>query len=82
MDDLDCRREQAVAEYKLALEARDGQLDTRLAAERGLKTPYAVKGHSCDEDDDEDQPKPPAKPAPGPQTPPPAAPSVNPFPGN
>ncbi len=32
------------------LAVRDGQQDTRLAAERGIKTAYAVKGHSCDED--------------------------------
>ena len=37
---------QAVAEYKQALENRDGQQDTRLAAERGVKAAYAVKGHS------------------------------------
>jgi tetratricopeptide (TPR) repeat protein len=48
--DLDCKREQAVAEYKEALKTRDGQQDTRLAAERGLRTAYAVNGHSCDED--------------------------------
>jgi hypothetical protein len=50
MLDLDCKREQAVAEYKEALKTRDGQQDTRLAAERGVKTAYAVNGHSCDED--------------------------------
>jgi tetratricopeptide (TPR) repeat protein len=60
MLDLDCKRDEAVAEYKEALEARDGQQDTRLAAERGMKAPYAVKGHSCDEDDDDSDP--PAKP--------------------
>jgi tetratricopeptide (TPR) repeat protein len=60
MLDLDCKRDEAVAEYREALEARDGQQDTRLAAERGVKAPYAVKGHSCDEDDDDSAP--PAKP--------------------
>jgi hypothetical protein len=35
---------------------RDGQQDTRLAAERGVKTAYAVKGHSCDEDADDSTP--------------------------
>jgi tetratricopeptide (TPR) repeat protein len=60
MLDLDCKRDEAVAEYREALEARDGQQDTRLAAERGMKAPYAVKGHSCDEDDDDSAP--PAKP--------------------
>lgn len=51
MLDLDCKREEAVAEYKQALEHRDGQQDTRLAAERGAKAAYRVNGHSCEEDD-------------------------------
>jgi hypothetical protein len=67
MLDLDCKRDQAVSEYKEALETRDGQQDTRLAAEHGVKAAYAVKGHSCDEDADDDAPEaaPPAKPGPG-----------------
>jgi predicted negative regulator of RcsB-dependent stress response len=60
--DLDCKRPQAVSEYQAALAARDGQQDTRLAAERGAKTAYAVKGHSCDEDADDSGTPPPAKP--------------------
>jgi tetratricopeptide (TPR) repeat protein len=56
MLDLDCKRDEAVSEYQLALKVRDGQQDTRLAAERGVKTAYAVKGHSCDEDADDDAP--------------------------
>jgi len=56
MLDLDCKRDEALAEYKEALESRDGQQDTRLAAERGVKTAYAVKGHSCDEDADDSTP--------------------------
>ncbi len=56
--DLDCKRDQAIAEYKAALAARDGQLDTRLAAQRGLRTAYAVNGHRCDvETDDEGDPQ-------------------------
>jgi tetratricopeptide (TPR) repeat protein len=35
MLDLDCKRDQALAEYQEALKVRDGQQDTRLAAERG-----------------------------------------------
>jgi len=63
MLDLDCKRDQAVSEYKEALDARDGQQDTRLAAERGVKTAYAVRGHSCEEDADDDSPgAAPAKP--------------------
>jgi tetratricopeptide (TPR) repeat protein len=56
MLDLDCKRDQAVSEYQLALTVRDGEQDTRLAAERGVKTAYAVKGHSCDDDADDDTP--------------------------
>lgn len=52
MLDLECKRPEAVSEYQLALAARDGQQDTRLAAERGVKAAYAVKGHSCEEDAD------------------------------
>jgi tetratricopeptide (TPR) repeat protein len=54
MLDLDCRRDQAVAEYKQALENRDGQQDTRLAAERGMKAAYSVRGHACEVDDSDD----------------------------
>lgn len=50
MLDLDCKRDQALSEYRTALTVRDGAQDTRLAAERGVKAAYAVKGHSCDED--------------------------------
>jgi tetratricopeptide (TPR) repeat protein len=50
MLDLECKRDEAVAEYKSALAVRDGQQDTRLAAERGVKAAYAVQGHSCEED--------------------------------
>jgi hypothetical protein len=66
--DLECKRDQAVTEYKAALEVRDGRLDTRLAADRGLKTAYAVKGHGCDEDADDEAPDNGA-PKPAPQTP-------------
>jgi tetratricopeptide (TPR) repeat protein len=54
MLDLDCKRDEAVSEYQAALTVRDGQQDTRLAAERGTKKAYAVNGHSCDEDSDDD----------------------------
>jgi tetratricopeptide (TPR) repeat protein len=60
MLDLDCKRDQALTEYQEALKTRDGQLDTRLAAERGVKAPYAVNGHSCDEDADDHGPPAPA----------------------
>ncbi len=55
MLDLQCKRDQALAEYKEALATRDGQLDTRLAAERGVKAAYVQRGHEKDcEDDDAD----------------------------
>ena len=54
MLDLDCKRDEAMAEYKEALATRDGAQDTRLAAERGVKAAYAVQGHSCEDADDED----------------------------
>ena len=56
MLDLDCKRDQAISEYKSALEVRDGQMDTRVAAERGVKAPFAVAGHTCSDDDDKDEP--------------------------
>jgi tetratricopeptide (TPR) repeat protein len=64
MFDLDCRREEAVSQYQAALGVRDGQQDTRLAAERGVKAAYAVKGHSCEEDTDSGDTKPEAGSAP------------------
>jgi len=63
MLDLDCKRDEALTEYQEALKTRDGQQDTRLAAERGVKTAYAVKGHSCDEDAGDDTPAPATGPA-------------------
>ena len=63
MLDLDCKRDQAISEYQLALAVRDGAQDTRLAAERGVKAAYTVKGHSCEDDDDADAPATKAKPA-------------------
>jgi hypothetical protein len=62
MLDLDCKRDEALTEYKEALKNRDGQLDTRLSAERGVKTAYAVRGHSCEDDADDTAPAAPAKP--------------------
>lgn len=55
MLDLDCRREEAVAQYKDAMANRDGALDTRVAAEHGEKTAYAVNGHRCEADADAEQ---------------------------
>jgi hypothetical protein len=72
--DLDCKRDEAVSEYQAALAVRDGQQDTRLAAERGVKAAYAVKGHSCDADDDS---SPDDKPADKPSGAPTATPAPN-----
>lgn len=69
MLDLDCKRDKAVSEYQQALAVRDGQQDTRLAAERGVKTAYAVKGHTCENDDDDSGAAPPP-PRPGASSPP------------
>ena len=73
MLDLECKRDEALAEYKEALAVRDGQLDTRLAAERGVKSAYVQRGHEhdCDDETDDDTPG-TAMPQPAPGVPPPA----------
>jgi tetratricopeptide (TPR) repeat protein len=48
MMDLNCQRPEALTQYQQALAVRDGQQDTRIAAERGVKAAYAVQGHSCE----------------------------------
>jgi tetratricopeptide (TPR) repeat protein len=68
MLDLECKRDEALAEYKDALAVRDGQLDTRLAAERGVKSAYVQRGHEhdCDVETGDDAPGgAPQQPAPG-----------------
>jgi hypothetical protein len=40
--DINDRRDEAIEEYRAALTVRDGQSDTRQAAEKGLEEPYAV----------------------------------------
>jgi tetratricopeptide (TPR) repeat protein len=69
MDDLENSRDEAVAQYQEALITRDGQLDTKEAAERGLKEPYGPPGGvhpQQDDSDDDSQPaqKPDAPPNP------------------
>ena len=64
MIDLECKRDAALSEYKEALATRDGAQDTRLAAERGVKTAYAIHGHSCEDAEDDSGGDPPAKPGP------------------
>ena len=58
--DIQDQRDQAVSEYRAALTVRDGQADTRLAAEKGLKQPYAVpqQAHTEPARDDDSAPDP------------------------
>jgi tetratricopeptide (TPR) repeat protein len=69
MLDLECKRDEALAEYKEALAVRDGQLDTRLAAERGVKAAYVQRGHEhdCDDETGGDAPGGAGTAKPGPQ---------------
>jgi tetratricopeptide (TPR) repeat protein len=61
--DIQDQRDQAVAEYRAALTVRDGESDTRLAAEKGLKQPYAVpqQEHTEPAGDDDSAPDAPPK---------------------
>ena len=52
MDDLEHSRDEAVAQYQQALVTRDGQLDTKEAAERGLKEPYGPPPGVRQQEDD------------------------------
>jgi tetratricopeptide (TPR) repeat protein len=62
MDDLEHSRDEAVAQYQQALMNRDGQLDTKQAAERGLKEPYGPPpGVRRQQDDSDEDDSPPAK---------------------
>ncbi|MGC2400809.1 MAG: hypothetical protein WA510_13540 [Acidobacteriaceae bacterium] len=58
--DIQEERDQAVNEYRAALTVRDGQSDTRVAAEKGLKQPYAVPKQVHTEPEGDDQPAPDA----------------------
>lgn len=72
MDDLEHSRDEAVAHYQQALVTRDGQLDTKEAAERGLKEPYGPPPGVRQQDDDSGDDTPPAKDAAPANTPNPA----------
>jgi hypothetical protein len=77
MDDLEHSRDEAVAQYQQALMNRDGQLDTKEAAEHGLKEPYGPPPgvHPQEDDSDDSQPAKdaaPKNPTPGPAAVPPA----------
>ena len=58
--DVEEKREDAVAEYKSALNVRDSQPDTRNAAEKGVKEPFALPKHQAPDGDD-DAGDPPSK---------------------
>jgi tetratricopeptide (TPR) repeat protein len=64
--DIKEQRQQAVTEYHAALTVRDGQADTRIAAEKGIKQPYALPpgARKPDSDDDDDTAPPPTTTAP------------------
>jgi tetratricopeptide (TPR) repeat protein len=65
--DIQDQRDQAVAEYRAALTVRDGEQDTRLAAEKGLKQPYAVPHQEHTEPAGDDDSAPAAPPQAGAQ---------------
>lgn len=68
--DVEEQRDEALAEYKAALTVRDGQPDTKEAAESGLKQPFSLP-HRADASPDNDNPQDAPKPqSPPPQTPP------------
>lgn len=47
-------RDEALVEYKTALTVRDGQPDTKYAAEKGIKQPFELPKHAQKEDDSDD----------------------------
>ena len=51
--DVEDKRDDAVAEYKSALNVRDSQPDTRNAAEKGVKEPFALPKHDAPDGDDD-----------------------------
>ena len=69
--DIQDQRDQAVNEYRAALTVRDGEADTRLAAEKGLKQPYAVpkQEHTEPAGEDDSAPDTPPQAAQPPGTP-------------
>ncbi|MGA7316895.1 MAG: tetratricopeptide repeat protein [Silvibacterium sp.] len=54
--DVEEKRDDAVAEYKSALTIRDSQPDTRSAAEKGVKQPFALPRHEAPDDNDDGDP--------------------------
>jgi hypothetical protein len=72
--DVKEQRDDALAEYRAALASRDGQPDTKAAAEDGISKPFALPQHA-DPSDSSDNDQPPKTPAPYPA---PSPPPVNP----
>jgi len=66
--DVEEQRDQALVEYKAALTVRDGQPDTKAAAETGLKQPFALPHRAAPGDGDAAAP-PPDSTAPPPTKP-------------
>lgn len=56
-------RDEALAEYKTALTVRDGQPDTKSAAEKGIKQPFELPRHAQQENDGDDSGSQSSKPA-------------------
>jgi hypothetical protein len=56
-DDCHALRDDAVAEYKAALTVRDGQPDTKAAAEDGIRQPFVLPHQSGAGDGDENAPR-------------------------
>jgi tetratricopeptide (TPR) repeat protein len=55
--DVEEQRDDAVAEYKAALTVRDGQPDTKAAAENGIKQPFVLPHHADASGSDQGSPK-------------------------
>jgi tetratricopeptide (TPR) repeat protein len=51
--DIQQNREKALAEYREALKSRDGQADTKAAAEKGLMEPFTVPKRAQQDEDNE-----------------------------
>ncbi len=60
--DVQEERDHAVAEYKAALTVRDGQADTKQAAEKGIKQPFELPHRETSGDDDSAPPADPKAP--------------------
>ena len=54
MDDLEQSRDEALTQYRAALQVRDGQVDTKEAAEKGIKAPYGPPPGAKRDDKDSD----------------------------